>query len=153
MRGVALLILLSIVGCRTPDAGPPVREPAAGGETDAKDPTERFLDYATSVKADVIHAILPADLEPEVEVSGLSAGWREEEGRKVWEGGGEIRVKIRNLVLSGPSVTVTLVSSQPKREIVIQATGHVSFAHAAPGGTEWRGKDLLMIRNDRWLEQ
>ena len=57
------------------------------------------------------------------------------------------------LVLEGPSVTITVVSSQPEREIVIQATGHVSFAHAAPGGTEWRGKDLLMIRNDRWLEQ
>jgi hypothetical protein len=151
MRIVALLVLLSLLGCRTSGAegGPPETEPG----TTPKDPHERFLDYATVVKADEIQAILPADIEPEVEVSGLSTGWREDNGRKVWEGSGDARVKIRELLLAGPSVTVTLVSSQAVREIVVQATGDVSFAHAAPGGTEWMGKDLLMIRNDRWLER
>ena len=159
MRFAGLLCLLLLAGCRTPEDGtrpidgPPVEEPSPEKPAPAADPTERFLDHPTVVKAAVIRAIFPADLEPELQVSGLSVGWKEEAGRKVWKGSGEARVKVRKLVLAGPSVTVTLVASQPEREIVVQATGNVAFGHTAPGGTAWEGKDFLMIRNDRWLER
>ncbi|MEN8150111.1 MAG: hypothetical protein ABFS86_09820 [Planctomycetota bacterium] len=146
---LALLFLIALAGCRSTTDGPPDDADVAGGAR----PEERFLDHPTVVRGETIAAILPADLESEVEVSGLSAGWREENGKKIWEGRGGVEVKVRKLVLAGKSVNVTLVAEQKEREVVIQASGDVSFSHAAPGGTQWEGKDFLMIRNDRWLER
>jgi len=158
-RGIAILLLV-LAGC----AGSPERapEPDEGtprpGETSPEEvpeaPHERFLENPTVIKARSIHAILPATYRKDVRVSGLTAGWREEDGRSVWEGTGEAEVRIRKLVLSGPSIRLTLVASQAEPEVQILADGDVSFGHVAKGlGTEWEGKEFLMIRNDRWLER
>ena len=156
MRVFALLLVLA--ACQSADTGTtPANDsptdPADPAAIEASDPTERFIDEPTVVRADSIEAIFPADLYSEVEVEGLSAGWQEKDGRKIWEGSGQVEVKVRKLVLSGRSVTVTLVPDQAQREIMITASGDVSFGHRVRGGTEWKGKSFLMIRNDRWLER
>jgi len=151
MRIFALFLVLA--ACQSTEKGTAPTDSTEPAEVEAGDPTERFIDEPTVIRAESIVAIFPADLESEVEVDGLSAGWREKDGRKVWEGSGQVEVKVRKLVLNGRSVTVTLVPDQAEREIMITASGDVSFGHRVRGGTEWKGKNFLMIRNDRWLEK
>ena len=156
MRTFALLLLLA--ACQSADRGTTPADGSTAGSAgpsvfEAGDPTERFIDDPTVVRAESIEAIFPADLEAEVVVEGLSAGWQEKDGRKIWEGSGQVEVRVRKLILTGRSVTVTLVQDQAEREIMITASGDVSFGHRARGGTEWKGKSFLMIRNDRWLSR
>jgi len=156
---LALLLAACQTGSKKKARGGAEGDPAdgsakAGAPAEPEIPHERFLANPTVVKARSIQAILPAVYRDEIRTKGLSAGWREMDGRRVWEGSGEVEVRLRSLVLSGPSVTVTLVSGQPEPEVLIQASGDVSFGHVWRGlRTAWEGKAFLMIRNDRWVEK
>jgi len=168
MRGsrktvLLLALVLVLAACQSGsgrNTGNGAGKKAAGGAANDAEPKEpevpheRFLANPTVVRARSIQVILPAAYRDEIETEGLSAGWQELNGRRVWEGSGEVEVRLRKLVLTGPSVTVTLVEDQPEPEVMIQATGDVSFGHLSKGlSTQWEGKAFLMIRNDRWVEQ
>ncbi len=98
--------------------------------------------------------ILPRTYEDEIEVQGLSAGWRDSGGKRVWEGTGDCRLEILALEIRARALTVTLVPVQEEPEVLIQATGNVSYRHAVKGVANMKdGLEFLMITNNTVLER
>jgi len=112
-------------------------------------PHERYLKHATRVEADEVYVILPAQYAGDLQVSGLSAGWRAVGANRVWEGGGDCELRCLALVIFTKSLTVTVVPDQEEQVVHINATGHVSYVHSVRGSADvGRDLDFLFITND-----
>ncbi|MHC4859969.1 MAG: hypothetical protein ACYTDY_07735 [Planctomycetota bacterium] len=75
-------------------------------------------------------------------------------GKRKWEGTGSCRLALLSLVIEASALTVTLVPDRGDPEVILQATGRVSYRHTIRGRTQAKeGLKLLMITNDRLLER
>ena len=152
MRALApLALLLALSACGSPRI--PVRT-IDPDEPDVLPPHEVYLRRPTTITGDEAHVILPRTYEDEVDVSGLSAGWRDVGGKRTWEGSGDCRLEILSLVVSARALNVTLVPVAEEPEVTIQATGNVSYRHSVKGVVNMKdGLDLLMNTNNIVLER
>jgi hypothetical protein len=146
-----LLVLLAAAaascsggGRREPDG--PGEGPVPAYETYVKNPTE--------IRAEEVRAIFPAAYSEKISLTGLSDGWREEEGSRVWEGSGSCSLSLHRLKVSCRALTVTLVEEQKEPEVMIQATGDVYIGHGVRSvATYAEHLSFLLLRNDRRLER
>jgi hypothetical protein len=115
---------------------------------------ETYLRHPTKITGDEVHVILPRAYEDEVEVEGLSYGWREKGGKRTWEGTGRCRLSVLSLRVEATSLTVTLVPEREEPEVMIQASGDASYRQEVRDKVNANsGLAILQITNDRLLER
>jgi len=154
-RVVLLLLTAAAASCQS---GQAPQDPDGTGRA-AAEPVriprhEHYLRNVTEIRADAVSVLLPMAYCDEVNVSGLSAGWVEEDGDRVWEGSGDARLRVLSLSVFTKGLSVRLVAEQPEPEVIISAIGAVSMANSVRGfGSYIEGVEFLLLRNDRSLER
>lgn len=153
-RLLTLLVLLAAAAC----AGDgPRRGGTAGGaaaDPESRAPWETYVRNPTEIRAREVTALFPARWEDDLEVSGLSSGFTENEaGWRTWKGTGDCRLSLFALKIRANRLTVTLVPGEGEPEVILQAEGNVILAHVSRGiGNLSDEIEFLHIRNDKRLE-
>lgn len=151
MKWPGMLIVLLLAAC----AGGPRGQDGANADEPAKRQERRipkwetFVLSRTEIRADRVWVVLPEKVAGDLTVSGLSSGWSAPSGKRTWQGSGECRLKLHELLIKCRQLDVTLVPTRPAPEMLLTAEGHVTLAHVSKGiGSLAQNLDYLFIRNE-----
>jgi hypothetical protein len=145
---VALLAACAGDGSQRKEGG----SPADATKAPAVPKHEYYLRYPTRIEAEELVAILPAGYGKNIEVKGLSTGWKRAGDRRVWEGAGGVDLRILSFTARVRKLTLTLVPDGPDPEVIFQATGNVRLVRAVKGvGEAEVDLDSVLINNDKRL--
>jgi len=150
-RVTPAVLMLLVAACAGTGAAPE----SPGDGAPARIPKhETYLRNPTTITGDEVRVILPRAYEDEVEVEGLSSGWRESGGKRAWEGTGRCRLSVLSLRIEAAVLSVTLVPAADVTEVMIQAVGDVSYRQEVRDKVNLKsGLSFLMISNDRLLQR
>lgn len=149
MRSAALLLLIVVTACASNPSTTPEPRPAPEEGPKLKK-YQHAIENPTEITGDEVTVILPDLYADDIELTGLGSGWMLEDGTSTWEGTGDCSLAVRSLRIHCNELTVTLVPAGDEPEVMIQASGNVSFAQQVRGVGSWfENLVLLTIRNDR----